>query len=112
LCSLCLAELLAVFRRHLAIVEHLGDLLPRLRIAPHFGERCKTLKVKFAFRLVGRMAVQTELFEDRMDLLAVWFLEIVERGVFIGNCRYGNEQAREEYGADRSRVKTRVFSSI
>ena len=54
-----------LLRRHLAVVEHLGDLLPGPSIGPHAPERVEPLEIQVAFLLVGRMARQAELFQER-----------------------------------------------
>ena len=55
-------------RRHLAVVEHLGDLEPRLGRAPHVVERRELLEVERPFLHVGRVTLHAMLVQDRADL--------------------------------------------
>ena len=61
----------APFRRHLAAIQHLADLLPDLRAAPEVLQPGVDLQIQLAFPFGGRVTAQAKLFQDRPNLAVI-----------------------------------------
>ena len=68
-------KLTAVFRRHLANGKHLVDLLPYPGSGANVGECHEAFEVEFAFLVLGRVAIQAELFQERLKAPNALFLD-------------------------------------
>ena len=56
---------LRILRRHLAIIHHLDDALPRHNVATHIGDRMKLLQIQFTLLFSSGMTTQTILLQHR-----------------------------------------------
>ena len=104
LLSLLGGRLLRFGGRHLAIVEHLDHLQPRLRSAPHVGKSCELFQVQVPFLLRRRMTAHAELFQQRSCLCVIGICQFGERNGrrfrrapvgLVRNCKAGESQAEQ-----------------
>ena len=80
--------------RHLAVVEHLDDLRPGLRVPPHVGEGGEAFEVQLSLLLLGRVAFHAELLQHGSDRGVVFRRQPGERVRPGGSA--GTDEAEKE----------------
>ena len=69
--ALVIAWLVGFLRRHLPAREHVVDLEPNLGVAPDVGDRLERVEINVRLGVLVRVALETELIEQRPDLRPV-----------------------------------------
>ena len=99
--SLIFSRLLFVFRRHLAVAQHLAYVLPCTTVLKEIRAGTEQLKVQFRFGPLIAMAAKTDILQDRED---VWIeLRLASRhDGGLGFLRRAKCLAKESYQCQKS----------